>query len=153
MPRPTKSAIKYSEYAKKRGIGRPAKIDENVLTKLDDAFMNSFTDEMACLYAGIEPRTLYRYIEANPEYGQRKEELKLHPNLKAQQTLVSDIGNVGGARYWAERRMKDFMPTQTVVHAGKVETEDTSVKNAIRDVATRFEEELKQTIAATHKKP
>jgi hypothetical protein len=107
---------------------------------------------MACLYAGIGTATLYRFIEANPEFGERKEELKLSPHLLAQQTIVKDVQNVGGARYWAERRMPDFMPKQTMILGGKIETEDTTTKRAIREVADRFEEELKKTIAETHKK-
>jgi hypothetical protein len=65
---------------------------------------------------------------------------------------VKDVQNVGGARYWAERRMPDFMPKQTMILGGKIETEDTTTKRAIREVADRFEEELKKTIAETHKK-
>lgn len=149
MPRPTKNAYRSGIGGH---VGRPVKIDETILAKLEDAFRNAFTDEMACLYAGIDPRTLYRYIEAVPEFGQRKEELKLHPNLKAQTVIVRDIDNVSGARYWAERRMKDFMPKQTVVLDGKVETEDTTVKQAIKEVTDKYEEELKRTIAAMHKK-
>lgn len=115
--------------------------------------MNAFNDEMACLYAGINPDTLYEYCKRNPKFTERKERLKMTPSLKAQTVIVKDIENVGGARYWAERRMKDFMPTQTVVLGGKVETEDVAVKSAIKEVAERFEEELKRTIAGMHKKP
>lgn len=133
--------------------GRPPVIDATVLGKLEDAFMNAFNDEMACLYAGINPDTLYEYCKRNPKFTERKERLKMTPSLKAQTVIVKDIENVGGARYWAERRMKDFMPTQTVVLGGKVETEDVAVKSAIKEVAERFEEELKRTIAGMHKKP
>src|SRR3990167_6178255 len=132
--------------------GRPPVIDETVLGKLEDAFMNAFTDEMACLYAGINPDTLYEYCKKHPKFTERKERLKITPNLRAQQVIIKDIENVGGARYWAERRMREFMPKQGLVLGGKIETEDTSVKEAIREVASKYEEELKRTIAATHKK-
>lgn len=116
MPRPTKNAVKY-----KNVMGRPPKIDETTLAKLEDAFMNAFTDEMACIYAGINPSTLYRYIEANPDFGERKEMLKKSPNLLAQKTIVKDIENVGGARYWAERRMPEFMPKSKIEHSGGID--------------------------------
>lgn len=132
--------------------GRPLVIDATVLGKLEDAFMNAFNDEMACLYAGINPDTLYEYCKRNPKFTERKERLKMTPSLKAQTVIVKDIENVGGARYWAERRMREFMPKQTMILGGKVETEDTTAKQAIREVTEKYEEELKRTIAGMHKK-
>ena len=94
--------------------GRPSMIDNTALAKLHDAFVNAFTDEMACLYAGITEDALRRYCEKYPEYRHQKETLKKTPNLKAQQVLVNDVSNVSGARYWAERRMPEFMPKSKV---------------------------------------
>ena len=147
MARPTKHQVRY------RNVGRPEKIDETVLAKLEDAFRNAFTDEMACLFAGISEATLNRYCQKNPEFRVRKEKLKISPNLRAQAKLVADIENVSGARYWAERRMKDFMPKQTVVLDGKVDVEDTEMRQTFKEVTEKYEEELKRKIAEMHKKP
>ena len=67
---------------------RPTVIDESVLAKLEFAFAHSFTDDEASLYADISPATLYRYIEANPEFWERKEALKTSPNIKAKLNWV-----------------------------------------------------------------
>ena len=67
---------------------RPNKIDEIVLAKLEEGFMMSLTDDECCLYADINPSTLYRYIEKNPEFSKRKELLKRTPNIKAKVKLV-----------------------------------------------------------------
>lgn len=92
-----------------------------VIQKLEDAFMNAFSDEMACIYASISEATLYSYCKENPEFAERKERLKKSPNLLAQKTIVKDIENVGGARYWAERRMPEFMPKSKIEHSGGID--------------------------------
>ena len=76
---------------KKNKGGRPPKIDKTVLTKLEDAFAFTYTDEEASLYAGINPVTLYRYQKKHPEFCKRKEQLRLTPNLAAKKILVSFI--------------------------------------------------------------
>ena len=48
MPRPTKNAIRYVDYLKKRNPeGRPTKMTETVLAKLEDTFINPFTQRMS----------------------------------------------------------------------------------------------------------
>lgn len=126
--------------------GRPTVMTEIVLRKLEDAFMNGFTDSMASLYAGISERTLYEYCEVNPDFAQRKETLKETPNLRAQQTLVADLKNTGGARWWAEKRMPEFMPQTKITLGGKIETSDTSVTDAVRTVTHEYEEKLRDAI-------
>lgn len=124
----------------------------DVLQKLEDAFTNAFTDEMACLYAGISEKTLYNYCEANPEFLQRKEKLKLSPNLVAQKKLVEDAaGSIGGARWWAERRMPDFMPKSKVEHGGKIATHDVTGDEAVNKVVTEYEAKLRETIVQGRK--
>lgn len=117
-----------------------------VIGKLEDAFMNAFTDEMACLYAGIHPDTLYAYCTENPKFSERKETLKQTPNLVAQKTLVGDLNNTGGARWWAERKMKDFKPKSEVEHSGAIATDNPQAE-AARAVTEKYEDELRKTIA------
>lgn len=135
--------------------GRPTVMTPDTLQKLEDAFLNAFTDEMACLYAGISEATLYSYCQENPKFAERKEKLKLTPNLAAQKRLVDDAaGSVGGARWWAERRMPEFMPKTKVEHGGKIATEDVNQTAATQAVKEKYEKELRETIAAgVTKKP
>lgn len=63
--------------------GRPRKITDTVVAKLEEAFRMGCTDAEACLYADINPATLYRYCEQNPKFSERKETLKTNPVLKA----------------------------------------------------------------------
>lgn len=135
-----------------KGAGRPSVMTPDVLQKLEDAFTNAFTDQMACLYAGISEAALYEYCVANPKFAERKEVLKHSPNLIAQKTLVNGLTETGGARWWAERRMPEFMPKTKLELGGKIETQDVTASEAAKAVALKYEEELKQTIAASRTK-
>lgn len=134
-----------SKSTRKNKGGRPTVITPDVLQKLEDAFMNAFTDEMACLYAGISEAALYEYCQRNKKFAERKELLKKHPNMTAQQTLVGDLKSVGGARWWAEHKMPDFMPKAKLEHSGKVET-TLGVSEEAKQIAARYEEEMKGAI-------
>lgn len=125
---------------------KTAEDEKNILSKLEDAFMNAFTDKMACLYAGISEASLYRYCEAHEAFRERKELLKDTPNLVAQKTLVGSLTNESGARWWAEHRMEDFKPKSEVKHTGSIETTGTQT-TAARKVAEEYEEKLRETIA------
>ena len=99
------------QKVKKNKGGRPSTIDATVIAKLEEAFIHTFTDAEACLYAGISVDALYRYEEKNPEFRERKQTLKLTPNLHAKKELVTGIkNNLGQARWWAEHKMPDFKP-------------------------------------------
>jgi hypothetical protein len=107
--------------------GRPEKIDKDVLTKLEDAFTNAFSDEQACAYAGISTTTLFRYETKRPQFRSRKAMLKKRPDIKAKQTVVSNLGNPSDAWRWLERRDPEFKPTSKLEHAGSIEVADLTV--------------------------
>lgn len=133
--------------------GRPQKIDKDVLQKLEDAFAFCYSDKEACLYAGISPQTLYNYQIKHPEFVERKEALKLSPNLMAKKVLVEGIkGSIDQSRWWAKNKIGDeFSETSTVKHAGKIETEDVAVKEGVNKIVKDFNEGLRQLL--TKKKP
>lgn len=88
---------------------RPTAITEEVLAKLEFAFTHSFTDEEASLYANISPATLYRYIEDNPEFWERKDRLKKHPNIKAKLNWIKKLEDweYQASKEWLERKSRD----------------------------------------------
>ena len=63
--------------------------DPKVIQVLINSFSKGFTDSEACLAANISRTTLYDYIKENPEFGERKEELKKNPILVAKSRVVS----------------------------------------------------------------
>lgn len=131
--------------------GRPSKMTDDIIAKLEEGFESGFTDEMACLYAGISEATLYRYCDENQDFRERKEKLKLRPDITAQKTLVSDLTSVSGARFWATTRMPGFTPKQKVELGGKVQTEDVSISAGVAKVVNEFEEKLRAEIVAQRK--
>lgn len=145
---------KKHSLQRRENEGRPTVMTPEVLAKLEGAFMNAFSDEMSCLYAGISVDALYDYCKKNPQFTKRKEELKITPNLAAQKRLVDDAaGTVSGARWWAERRMTEFMPKSKVELGGKVQTESVGPQDeAARALARKYEEEYRSLIAAEAKK-
>jgi hypothetical protein len=85
---------------KKRPVGRPAyrhpggrppSIDADVLRKLEEAFLLGCTDLEACLAAGISKTTLYKYQDENPDFAERKAELKENPVYIARQSVLKGI--------------------------------------------------------------
>ena len=124
MGRKTKHQKRY-EF-----VGRPTKMTPEVLKKLEDAFANDFSDKEACFWANISPKTLYNYQTSNPEFVQRKEELKMSPNLMAKRTVISTLNNPTDAWRWLSRRDEDFKPTSKIEHSGKLQTEPSEMTPA-----------------------
>jgi len=141
---------------KKSNAGRPAKITKDVLAKLRDGFAFTYTDEEACLYAGIDPATLYRYQKKHPEFCKEKEQLRLTPNLMAKKVLVENLPkNVEQARWWADRKIKDFKPKQEVEHSGTIVTTPMQeaqmtpkMQEAVQQFKQAYEEQLHSEIDA-----
>ncbi len=75
-------------------LGRPHKITQSVVRKLEDAFSRGCTDREACLRAGILPSTLYQYCKTYPQFAEHKEALKSNPIVKARY-VVSDALDAG----------------------------------------------------------
>ena len=100
-------------------VGRPTVMTEETIQKLEYAFMRGLTDLEACLYANISKSTLYNYCEENPEFMDRKEELKHHPTAKARLNVTEAIenGNEDLSKWWLERKAKDEFSTKQEVKA------------------------------------
>lgn len=132
--------------------GRNPIITESILQILDEAFRYAYTDEEAALYAGISVRALYYYQKKNPEFLQRKEALRLTPNLAAKRTLVENIvGDLNQARWWAEHKMRNEFGTKI-----KVEQNDNSTHNG--DITSNDEfkalgREYNQKLRALYARP
>ncbi|MGM0175703.1 hypothetical protein [Enterococcus sp. DIV0800] len=104
--------------------GRPKKIDEKVLQKLEYAFSYGLTDKEACVLADIAPSTLYNYCEKNPAFSERKEELKNKPIIKAKMNLVDSLkaGDEKATIWYLERKARnEFGNVQKIEHSGAIE--------------------------------
>ena len=98
--------------------GRPTKMTQETIAKLEQAFSMGCGDREACLFANISLQTLYTYQHKHPEFTKRKEVLKENPVLLARMTIVKDLKDKKSqtAMWFLERKKKDeFSP--------KIETE------------------------------
>ena len=72
-------------------VGRPPKITEVILRKLEEGFLYWLTDEQACLYADVPTSTFYDFLKENPEFSERKEILKNQPKIDAKITIAKAL--------------------------------------------------------------
>ena len=99
--------------------GRPTVMTDEVVAKLEYGFMRGLNDTEACCYAGISRQAFYDYIQRNPEFADRKEELKSHPSTKAKLNITEAIesGNEELSRWWLERKNKQEFSTKQEIAA------------------------------------
>ena len=95
-------------------VGRPTVMTEETIQKLEYAFFRGLTDLEACLYAGFGKSTLYNYCEENPDFMDRKEELKKNPTAKAKLNVYEALENkdVDVSKWYLERRAKEEFSTK-----------------------------------------
>lgn len=93
---------------KKKSVGRKTVMIESVIGKLERAFAWGCTDKEACLYARINPDTLYSYCKSKPSFSERKSLLKETPILQARKALIEGFKKHPSlALKYLERRRKD----------------------------------------------
>lgn len=88
-------------------MARPTKMTPEVLDKLRQAYLIGATNAEACGYAEIGERTLYDYLEQNPEFSQKIDNWKNEPILKAKTTVVKNLDDTKNAQWYLERKKKD----------------------------------------------
>lgn len=97
-------------------VGRPPKMTDLVIKKLEEAFLDGATDEEACFYADISHQTLYNYQKEHPEFVERKEALKQNPIFLARRTVVRAVKiDPEIALKFLERKKKDEFSTRSEV--------------------------------------
>lgn len=103
--------------------GRPTKMTKDTVNKLEQAFALGCTDEEACAYADISRTTLFNYQKENPQFLNKKKQLKVKPVLKARKTIVENLSSVSNARWFIKRkRRQEFGDSVDVTTKGdKVE--------------------------------
>lgn len=109
---------KLPEELEKRG--RKTVMTPEIINKLEQAFSMGCSDLEACLYADIGKTTLYNYQNENPEFVERKEQLKEQLVLKARTVIANALNNKdeNTAKWYLERKAKNEFST-------KVENETT----------------------------
>lgn len=71
--------------------GRPSKMTDIVVKKLEEAFAMGCDVSEACLFADISRKTYYEWINKNEELGNRFEALRENPFLIARKSVVTGL--------------------------------------------------------------
>ena len=92
-----------------RPVGRPTVMTKEIIDKLEEAFLYGCTDKEACFLANISQPTLYDYCNLNPEFSERKEQLKDMPKIKARMNInkALDEGDKNLSQWYLERKVKE----------------------------------------------
>lgn len=114
MWRPTKKEVRY------RNVWRKSVVTEKTISKLEHSFWNWLNDYEACLEADISPASLYRYINENPEFWEKKELLKHNISLIAKNNIANKIRKWDwfDSKRWLERKSKNEFSTKNEVDIG-----------------------------------
>lgn len=72
-----------------RRIGRPTKMTETTIRKLELALRQGVSDQTACRYAKITPDTFYNHLKSDPVFLDRIDTAKNYLKLLASKRLVS----------------------------------------------------------------
>lgn len=99
------------DYKKK---GRPSKITAEIVAKLEQAYKIGANDTEACLHAGIDRTTLFRYEQSNPDFSSKKAEWKRNPILKAKHTIFKNLDDPSVAKWLLERKDDEFKNKQEI---------------------------------------
>jgi hypothetical protein len=98
--------------------GRPTKLSDEILRKIEEVAALDGTIEEMAYYANIHRATLYRWIEDDDELRDRIQELRERPILLARQTVVKSLSEPDHAFKYLERKKKSEF-AQRVEQTGK----------------------------------
>jgi hypothetical protein len=98
-------------------VGRPPIITDQVILKLEEAFLMGCTDLEACLFAGISKTPFYTYQDEHPEFKERKELLKENPFIIARKAITDGLkdNEEFSLKYMKNKKNKEFNERQGIV--------------------------------------
>jgi len=158
MTNPSKAVVKKSVAKKKKtptkrkhAGGRPTVMTELTVNKLEQGFINGLSDVQACRYAGISRTTLFNYQEENPEFINRKEELREDVKMHAKFNIAKKVlgtgkgdGDIDTSKYVLDRTDSDFKPKNKLEIEGMLSKEEMDAQaKRIADYLDEVYKELK----------
>lgn len=105
--------------------GRPTVMTKETIQKLEDGFLKGYSDREACLYADIATSTLYLYCKENPDFSERKEQLKDHVKMRAKTNIhkaIVEDSNLSLSQWYVERKDPEFRTKQDITTDGQALT-------------------------------
>lgn len=110
------------EKKKKGEEGRPTVMTQDVVRKLESAFVYDCTVEEACLEAGIAKSTYYKFLEEHPTFSDRVDRLRNAPNLVIRKKLIQESAHNAdlGLKYLERKNKVEFSTRAEIAHSGEV---------------------------------
>jgi hypothetical protein len=122
---------------------------DDVLPKLEHAFVIDATVDEACAYSKIAESTFYKWQRNNPLFSEWIAELRLKPVLKARQTIINALSRPEHARWYLERKRKvEFGPKQEIEHTGTIKAESRPIAG-LDEIKRRYEAEVVTYLSIT----
>lgn len=130
-------------------IGRPTKMTDEVVNKLENAFKDGANVTEACRIAEISTRSYYEWLNTNEDFSHKMTNAQEYPDVIAKMVLVKAIksDDVDTAKWWAERRMKNEFSTKQelagnlgITHYGWQDSDNTVQSDATPENPAQFKE-------------
>lgn len=105
--------------------GRPTIMTDSTLAKLKEGFAQGFSVRNACIWADISQDTYFAYCKKNPNFSEQCKTLQQKPLIKSILVINKALneGDVGTAKWYAERKAKDEFSLKTETeHSGEVKS-------------------------------
>ena len=93
--------------------GRPAKMTEATVRKIEMALWHGFSISTSCLISGISRDTYYSHIAKNPELSDRFALAQEMVSYKARNNILRAVaqGDISASKFWLERKSRsEFAP-------------------------------------------
>lgn len=134
MARP-KNCVNCQNPKTKCVCGRPSVVTQEVINKLEQAYIMGCTDIEACLYANISRTALNNYMKKNEDFKSRREMLKKNPALKARHNIYKSLeeGDLPTSKWFAEKTMDDFNPQKKMDVVGDINMNISSILNEVME--------------------
>lgn len=94
-------------------VADPKKLTPETLQKIEQAAALDCTMPEIALFANVSVSSLYNWMESDPVFKQRLEELRNSPVLKARTTIVEKLDQADTAKWYLERKKKSEFAQRT----------------------------------------
>lgn len=103
-------------------IGRPTKMSQETIAKLEDAFKYGANDKEACFVAEISRTIFYDYCKEHPEFVDRIDDLRSMTKMIAKRNIARAVekenelgGGIATSQWYAERKVKEEFSVRSEV--------------------------------------
>jgi hypothetical protein len=132
----SKTMTKKKRKGESNPNGRPTIMTPETVKKLEEGFAQGFSVDNACIWANISKQTYYTYCEKEAGFLDHCKTLQKKPLIKSILVINKALneGDVGTAKWYAERKAKDEFSLKT----------ETELSGEVKSKVVYIEKEEKQ---------